>query len=501
MKKQSAGNISISIMSLLLSVVQSVWSVSFFSVNLGETAYGYIAVIASIVNVSTIISLSLTSMTSRFLLVEIEQCKEEANKTFNSILFAIFCIIILLAIVFFLLVWKLECIMQIEDCYIRDVKLLFCFVAGSMLINVLATPFISGVHYENKLYIYYLFVSINYAARIIMPLIKVNINQLTLYDMALGGFVVDVCSLIYYVMSFKKRMPMLYLCPRFIHVEKIVMIIKSGIWTSVTKSGSVMMSTITSYLSNVLLGVVVAGKYAVMLQLESVLSVITSTMVNLFVPRMYENYGKRNYIKLHEDFNAIRVGVNVLLGILCGGICVYGVSFLNLWTGMEFEKYRYVLVLMVVFIPFTFSAEVCNHLLITYNRIKIPALVSLLAGIVNIIGTIICICVLRFNLGGLVAVKIVMLLLSHCVFFPIYTSNVAGIKKKNIYKSFVWGGLAEFTTICYGEIIEKLVVLENDAISFGVRVLITGAMSLITIFIFFKIRKEDKIILNLLGGK
>ena len=78
-------NLIASIVSMVIQFLQSLWITSYIQRIMGVEAYGYISVIVNIVNMAGIITVALTSVCSRYMVIELEtKNKENINRLFNT---------------------------------------------------------------------------------------------------------------------------------------------------------------------------------------------------------------------------------------------------------------------------------------------------------------------------------------------------------------------------------------------------------------------------------
>ena len=90
------------------------------------------------------------------------------------------------------------------------------------------------------------------------------------------------------------------------------------------KLATTLISLSGTYLVNILLGVFLAGIYASITQLQLILSFVTVTIVNIFLPEMLKSYAEGNVKSLCEYSNSAMNLVSSMLGLIAGGLVAYG---------------------------------------------------------------------------------------------------------------------------------------------------------------------------------
>ena len=123
-------NLLFSLASVAASAVSSLLLVPLYSTYMGLDAYGYVALGLTFVNVSTVLSLAITSMASRYIVVTLNKDPSRANQYFSSI--AVSCVAVATVImgVSLLVCLILPSIIVIESVYLGQMRTLLLFQAG-----------------------------------------------------------------------------------------------------------------------------------------------------------------------------------------------------------------------------------------------------------------------------------------------------------------------------------------------------------------------------------
>lgn len=476
-------NLIFSLISLLASVVQSIWFTPFIMKKMGAEAYGYIAVIMTLINIVTVISVAITSMSSRYITIEMQKKDlDEANHYFNSIVCSLCIISALLILIFGITSFNIQSFMNISSQYLKEVQILYIMAGISLIITILYTPFLAGLYYQNKLYIMYIFITLNYLSKIIVPIAFLKFGSIQIWNMSFGGLCFDVLSFVFYITHYKKYMPGIRIDIFDCKKLYIVKVLKSGIWVSITKAGSLLLSNISTYLSNIAVGVILTGIYATILQLQSLIIVLITSIVACFVPKMYKKYAEG---KLEELVEYTKYSIRLLsipLGLISGGIIIYGKYFMTLWIGSSYMKYGLLIFLMFISVPFSFSAELLNQLNITINKVKIPALVTVFMGIINVILILIFTEVLNIGIYGVALSQLIINGIRGFLFFPIYSSRELNIQYKTFFPAIIFCPIITLVTSCISLLI-IIFVPPNTWVNLMFCVLLTSIIVFILVYI------------------
>lgn len=482
-------NISTSLISFFISIFMTLWFTPFIIKNLGVEAYGYTTLIQNMINVTTVITLAITSMSSRYISIELQRNRlYDANRYFNSILFTLLILSGFLLFFFILVLINLEDVINVSDQFISDVKLLFFISSLQFLIGVITTPFLGGVYFQNKLRIIYNFNIINYGFKFLLSIVIFNYFRPILWIPNIAILFVSIVSFIFYLNSYKNMMPGVSIDISKYNISYALKVIKSGFWISISKAGSILLGTLNVYFSNIFIGPQIAGVYAAVMQLQTLAIVLVNAIVPSFIPEMYKKFAENKIdLLIHYAKKSILL-LSLPLGVVIGGMLAFGNFFMMLWLGQEFGQYELMFFLVIVYLPFILPAEVLNQLNITMNKVKGPALVTLLFGILNVILIIILFKYTNLGIFSVIISQLVTTLIRGGVYFPIYSAKVAGVKLSTFYPEIAIGGGVTCLTYGIGLIIRNLFYPN----SWGKLVLCAILTVIIVILIIFLFMNKEK---------
>jgi len=255
-------------------------------------------------------------------------------------------------------------------------------------------------------------------------------------------------------------------------------------WVSITKAGNVLLSNLNTYYSNLFCGVLITGVYATIQQVSTMITMVLSTLVNCFLPDMYRLYAKANNKELLEySLYSMKI-VGVFIGIITGGIISLGGEFLYLWVGEAFLDYRWILVLSVCYLPLVLPSEIINQVAITTNRIKEPALITLLVGVVNLCMVLLSQVVFKLGIKGIIISNTVTLVIRSLCYFPKFLGKALNAQVNfSFYMSYVESLAVALLTTVIGVSI-TLLINNYSWVSLIMKSLFTGVFSLSILCIF-----------------
>ncbi len=481
MKSFSKTNINmiVGIINCFVSALQSLWYVPYITRRLGEEGYGYISVINSFINILSIFTLAITSMSTRFISVELQKDnKNRANDYFNSIFFSLLSFSSLIIIASIFVSNNLMHLIKYSNSYAKELKILVILVFLSFSIQLVSTPFLSTLYYKNDISIYYVVLIVDYLIRIVLTIILSSLDRGVFWSVAISDIVVFSFGLIIYNIYRKFKITELQISRKRFFFSDVIEVFKSGVWVSITKAGNVLLSNLNTYYSNILCGVFITGVYASMQQISTMVTMILGTLVNCFLPDMYKIYA-RDDEKTMLTYTLSRMKIiGVFIGILSGGLIALGKDFLILWLGEKYSQYTWILVLSVIYLPFVLPSEMVNQVAITTKKIKQPAVVTLIFGITNFILVLITNKVFNLGILGIIISNNITLFIRSMLYYSMYLCKVLNVKFNiRILTPYFFSGIILLFTSMIGMIC-RFFVPSISWMSLIIKSLITGGVAL-----------------------
>lgn len=418
-------NLIASIVSMAIQFLQSLWITSYIQRVMGVEAYGYISVIVNIVNMAGIITVALTSVCSRYMVIELETKNEEnINRLFNTVYYSLLLISAICLCIFVIMSFNITVFMNVSNEYVKQVSILLIIVGIDFILQLLQVPYSSIFYYEEKIYYTYYTTMLSNFFKVIVVLICFTSFEPVVWGAYLGSVFINGGALEIYSWYVRKQYSFIKRALKYFKIETLKEILSSGIWVSLSKLAATLLSSCSTYLVNILIGVYMAGIYGSVSQIQSILSFITIAVVNVFLPQMFKLYAmegeKKGLIKYTGE--SLKV-LSILLGVITGGLIIYGAQFMSLWISEEYLAYRGLLIISVCYLAFAYSAEMINQLLITINKTKIPAIVSAIAGIANIILALLFDKVFHAGVYGIALAQLLVLCFRSGLWMPIYAAK------------------------------------------------------------------------------
>ena len=416
-KQQAPRNALFQLLSFITQVAVGVCMVPYLLRNLGVAAYGIVLIAGTLTSYVNLISTSVSSAVNRNLSIALQgEQEDEVQKIFSTAFFSYLGIAVIQVP---LLVWIIS---QIAGNYRnpRGDPSGCCGAGWMQCISVPRKPSrkcFRGVNVcaeqagfgENARYREGVLGSLGVV--IVFFLLGASLRNI--------GYVYLVNAIIIFVFAglycsvFGSRDT---LSIKHFEGDKVKEIIGVGGWLLVSQVGALLFLQMDVWICNRFIGPEVGGEYAALLQWPTLIRQGGALISSLLAPMIVIYFAKneiQNLIRLTEF--GVRI-MSLLLAVPIAVLCVMSPLILRLWLGDAFVSMAPLVVIMVCHLVINVGVMPLLHVQLTTNRLKVPALLTLLMGVLNV-GIAIYV-VMKFEAGvyGVAIVGAVMLTVKNAIF-------------------------------------------------------------------------------------
>lgn len=474
-------NVFFGLINSVISALQTFWFILYIKSHMGSDAYGYISVVNGIISTLLVISSSVAAMGTRYILVDFGKQKiADAKQYFNSELVAMIFSGIAVALFGIIFTLNLKSVMNVRPEFYHGVQILFLMTIFSFSIQLLASPFSASFYHTNELYLTYIFFMVDYIARVIVTIVLFENGYTVLWSAAIATDIVYLIMLMFYIYYSYQKFPELKIDFSTFRINKLFNLFKSGIWIAISSSGNMMLSSLNLYFANILCGVFITGIYASIMQFNIISVMILTVLVNSLLPKMFKLFSSDETKKMY-NYTIYSMSLSALaLSIISGGIIVFGNDFMGFWMGQEFKGYQLLILLTVVHLPLTLPSQVLNQTFTVMNKVKAPAIATILFGILNLIIAVIFSKCFNMGIYGIALSSLLVQIIRDVIFYPIYFSKITSRYSWKLLIPFGLGIIGLSATIIVSKIMYVLVVPSNMML-FGFDIVVVGII-LVTLF-------------------
>lgn len=446
---------------------------------LGAEAYGFVPLANNFIGYTNIITVALNSMASRFITIEMNRGNTaKANEYFNSVFIANIILALILLIPSVTIVLYINDFLAIPAGLLTDVQWTFSFAFISLLGGLILSVYGCAFFVHNRLD---LNAKRNIEGNIIRAVVLIAlfmVFQPKIYFVTATMLIVNVYIWVTNVYYTRKLVPELTIGFGRFKWNAVKELLSSGVWNSVNELSTVLLTTLDLLLMNMFVGAQASGEYSLVKVLPTFMQSIVGVMVNVFIPQFTIYYAKRQHKKF---LNSIMFSIKVmgwLLTIPIGYLIVFGGDFYRVWVpGQDADLLQALSILTLVPLIVTCSINTIYNVYTVTNKLKVPALVWLVIGVINVLLVIV---LLKFTPLGIWTIPIVsfaMVLARNLTFTPIYAAHCLNVPWTTFYKAIFRGCLCASSVMIISAVY-RFVYVPTDWFGLIIAATICGTLSL-----------------------
>ncbi len=460
--KQVPRNLITNIATFLFTTLISLWLVPYLVKNLGKSAYGFIPLAMVFTYYIGIISASINTSIARYLTIAIQKKEwKNANEIFNSAIIAIFVFIVIQALLLYFLLIEIDTILTVPPEFLNDVKVLFLLTFLGYFLSLISSVFTTIMFAYNRIDLQKGLDILRYIFRFLtiilcFSFISPNVKYVGLANI-FSSIAVFIGSFIYY----RKTAPELKINPAYTRFSILKKLSHMGFWTMINTIGTIIFLRVDIFLINKFLGTEKAGEYAILLEWSKLLRVFAGFLTSVINPLILISYSN-NRIKDVIEFEKLGIKtLSIIIGVLAGLICAFAHPLLTLWVGFEEKKLAFLLILIIAPLSINISVKPMFALFTALNKVRIPGIITLMAGLVNLGLAILFLT--RYNLGmmGVALSSALILTLKNLLFDPIYSARILNLRTLFFYNDLLIGVIIFLITWGIGSFIYYILKINN----------------------------------------
>ena len=435
--KQVVINMTANIVSFSANIIISFVLTPFLINTLGKETYSFYPIANTIVSYMSVLTNAMNSMASRFVTVSLVQGKkDDANKYFSSVLFAniILSAIILLPVI--CIISLLDVWMEVPINSAGAIKGLFLLVLSSAIVNILTSVFGIATFAKNRIDLRSLRELVTAVLRIILLFLLYHFLPPSIVYVGVVTLVIAIVNVCFQIVYTKKLLPEISIGIKMVSAFHMKELLNSSIWNAVNTFGNTIVAGTSMILANIFYGASAAGQYSIVNTVPQFISGVIGMLAGVFYPVITYKFAQNDREGLKKE---IKKAQNLIGLFGCAVISVFSVlakDFFSLWTPQENAEYLSFISFLTIMPHFVISCMwVLTNLNVVMNKVKIPAIFTLLSGIINVM---IAYLTYKICAPGLVVLPIISSVLQIVwvgVFIPLYACKCLSIKWYSFYSA------------------------------------------------------------------
>lgn len=434
--KQIAKNLIFNSTSFAINFIISFAFTPYLIRTVGKEAYSFFPLINNMIGYTSIITTAVGSMAGRFITMRIYQDDmEDANRYLNSmwvsnlVLSIFFTLLSVVAVVF------IDDILTIPTYLLSDVRWLFGLGVFSMVLGLLTGYLSIPTYVRNR-------VDLSSSRTVMTNLIRIGaifalfaLFRPTIVYMSLSALIASVAGIIFNYNLKKRLLPELTIAPKkYFNFSYVKTLTSSGIWNSVNQLSNMLLYQLDLLITNIFIGAAVTGDYAIAKTAPTLILQLLAMLSGTFVAQYNILYAQGKIDAVVADIRKSMVIVGILIGIPIGFLAVYSDFFYSLWVpGQDAHMLQMMTIITIVPMIFGGSINPIFGIFSVTNKLKVPSLVLLGAGLVQVLIIIGLLKTTSFGIWIIIIVSAIQGGLRNSIFSPIYGAQCLGKKWNTFY--------------------------------------------------------------------
>lgn len=438
-RKQVFLNIGANFLSAVIGLSISFLLTPFIVSNIGSDAYSFVPISSNFTNYMAIITLALTSMTSRFVTINVHKNNMvRANEYYSTSVYSNFLLSGVISVIMFFIIIFLDRIINIPMEIMADVRLLFIFMFLTFLANLGQSAFLVPAFSMNRLDITSFISIFGSIVRILVLVICFTFFRPNIYYIGLSAFIVSITQGVLHFYTSRKVMPSLKAKFHQIKIGFIVELFSSGVWNSFNQLSNVLLTGLDLLIANIILGSVASGILAVAKTVPIALQTLSNVLPLSFHSYLTILYAKESRTMFLKELKYTLKFSSLLLGIPIAGFIALASVFLKIWVPSIASQTLTTLVLLtMISMVANFSTLPLQNIFTITNKLKWPSIAIFITGILNVSIVFLLINFTNYGLYAIAGVSSLLEIVRSMFFIPIYAAFCLNEKKTVFYPSIL----------------------------------------------------------------
>ncbi|MDR1567117.1 MAG: hypothetical protein LBS33_00295, partial [Streptococcaceae bacterium] len=428
-------NLITSVFTFIVTILFSFFLSPYLVKHVGVEANGFVTLANNAIQIISIISIAINSMSSRFITIELVSGNlKKANEYYSSTFFGNVLVFLITVIPVTLIIIFLEKFIQVSPSLVSSVKILFTLCFLNYYLNTCTPNFQVAIFSQNKLYLQ----SIGTLAQNILKISLICLMfGLLPVDIVTIGIATLVATLFYQIFLFvakERLLSSLKVSVKWIKWRRLWEIVSSGFWNSINQISLLMLQELDVLIANVLLGVTDMGIIAIVKIVPITMSSLAATLSNLFMPTLTITFAKNDLKGMKKELFKAGKLMLLFLTIPYAGFICFGNAFFKLWMP-ELDANQLVMLSVISSLSlfFTFGIQPLYQVFGVINRLKENSLVIFASGILTLLVEIILLKTTNLGLIAICGVSSVISILKNMLFVVPFGGKYLGFKKRTFF--------------------------------------------------------------------
>lgn len=409
----------------------------YISSRLGVDAYGFISLAITFVSYAAIITTALDSFAVRYVALEYHAGHgKKASVYFSSLFFGN----VILSICVFLIALPL-CIvpgsfLNVPTALVTDVSWLFLLVFFNFTLITCCTSLSVCAIVKDEMTIYGIVQAASYLAEALVLILLYCLFPAHIWYFGFALLISSIVQLIGSYLIYRTRASELRIDFKLFSIKAIKELFSVGVWSSINNLGNVLNNGIGLLISNILIDASSMGVLAIAKTFSAVFTRLYQLISQSFYPHILKAYSEGDTSVLLRQFDLAMAFTGTIASILFAGFFALSPAFYRLWIPGQYSGLLYVLTMLSM--VYSFIEGPIQPLYYIYSltlKNKIPTLITVVGGVLNIICMIPLISVFHFGVTAIPATTAIIMIVISLISNPLYMAHCLHLHPFTFYPS------------------------------------------------------------------
>lgn len=425
---QTKLNLVFNIITFIINAMIGIVLPSFLIRELGLSSYSLIPLSMSISGFMIVITIAINGTLSRFLTLDFENDSASVNNTFSTAFFVLVGIFLILSPLISWFIYNPSYFLTIESQDVKSAQILFSTTIAAFILNSFASLYNSIAYVKNKINLQNISLIINRLGIIVILVILFALGFINVESYGIAVCLATLLSLLYSIRIAKRLYPELKVNFSFCTESKFKQLYKLGFWLIVNQIGVLFFLQTDILIVNKFLGTENSGAFGTIIQWSFLIRTVIGVFSTVFGPITLGLYATKQFDKLVSITKVTSKLLGILGAILSVVLMYFSRDILRIWLGEEFQIYEIIMQVLVFHLGINLAFSSIVNLNIAYNKAKLPGIVTLLTGILNVVLGVILVKYTDLAMVGIAIAGAVSLSIKNLVFTPIYAARIMKIQ-------------------------------------------------------------------------
>ena len=458
----------------------------------GKETYGFLGVANNFTSYVMIVTVALNSLAGRFVSVNYHQNKKnDTEQYFTSVFFANLFIVLFLLVPAIVFTLNVDKFLNVPAQSILDVKLTFGLVFLGFFVNLASSIFSVATFVVNKIYLSSIRTIEANIIRLIVLGVSFIIFKPSIVYVALA-LLVYYCFVAFTNYQYTKRLiPDIRIKRAFFNIHKVFELIVSGCWSSITALSNVLLEGLDLLISNLMIDASAMGTVSIVKTVPNMINQCLGSVLSVFTPQLTISYAKGDIRGMLSYLEYACKVVALIMALPVAFLIAFGKSFFSLWMPTENANTLWVLSVMSMGgLVFAGAVVIMHNMFTVTNRLKVPALATLVTGVLNTIAVFTLLNTTSLGIYAVVSVSSVLALGRNLLVNIPYSAKCVGVSPAKFYKI----AFRSFLFVVISTVIGSIIDCFGNPTSWSLLILYAIAMCALSISVEFLLffSKEEK---------